>query len=90
MIIPPGPLRVLIATRPVDFRNYAASMIMRSRRRRRPVFQASSRYRLRITARYPEVSMAINLSGGRNFPGLIPSGSKASSISSFSVGSARR
>lgn len=33
MIIPPGPLKVLVATRPVDFRNYAATMIMRSRGR---------------------------------------------------------
>ena len=30
MIIPPGPLKVMVATKPVDFRNYAASMIMRS------------------------------------------------------------
>ena len=32
MIIPPGPLKVMVATKPVDFRNYALTMIMRSRR----------------------------------------------------------
>jgi hypothetical protein len=31
MIIPPGPLKVMVATKPVDFRNYALIMIMRSR-----------------------------------------------------------
>jgi hypothetical protein len=37
---------------------------------------------------YPEAaSIAINLSGGRNLPGFMPSGARASSISSFSVGS---
>jgi hypothetical protein len=34
MIIPPGPLKVMVATKPVDFRNYAPTMIMRSRRGR--------------------------------------------------------
>jgi hypothetical protein len=28
MLIPPGPVRVLMATKPVDFRNYAATIIM--------------------------------------------------------------
>lgn len=32
MIIPPGAVRVLVATRPVDFRNYAERTIMRSPR----------------------------------------------------------
>jgi hypothetical protein len=31
MIAPGGELRVYVATRPVDFRNYAGRMIMRSR-----------------------------------------------------------
>jgi hypothetical protein len=90
MIILSGPLKVLVAVKPVDFRNYAALLIMRSSRRRRMVFQSSSRFRLRITERYPVASIAINLSGGRNFPGLMPSGARAPSISSFSAGSARR
>jgi len=34
MIAPAGGLRVYVATRPTDFRNYVASMIMRSRRSR--------------------------------------------------------
>ena len=38
MIGPGTDARVMVATRPVDFRNYAASMIMWSRRRRRAVF----------------------------------------------------
>ena len=33
MIGPGAGARVMVATRPVDFRNYAATMIMRSRRR---------------------------------------------------------
>jgi hypothetical protein len=33
MLIPPGPVRVLVATKPVDFRNYAEHTIMRSWRR---------------------------------------------------------
>ncbi len=28
-----GPVKIMVATRPVDFRNYAATMIMRSRGR---------------------------------------------------------
>jgi hypothetical protein len=32
MLIPPGPIRVLMAVKPVDFRNYAERMIMLSRR----------------------------------------------------------
>jgi hypothetical protein len=34
MIGPSGAVRVMVATRPVDFRNYAPTMIMRSRRGR--------------------------------------------------------
>jgi hypothetical protein len=30
MLIPPGPIRVLVATKPVDFRNYAECTIMLS------------------------------------------------------------
>jgi hypothetical protein len=30
MLIPPGPIRVLMATKPVDFRNYAERTIMLS------------------------------------------------------------
>jgi hypothetical protein len=33
MLIPPGPVRVLLATKPVDFRNYAERTIMQSARR---------------------------------------------------------
>ncbi len=33
MMFPSNRVRVLISTRPVDFRNYAAIMIMRSRGR---------------------------------------------------------
>jgi hypothetical protein len=32
MIGPTGAVRVMVATKPVDFRNYAPTMIMRSRR----------------------------------------------------------
>ena len=38
MIGPTGAIRVMVATKPVDFRNYAVSVIMRSRRRRRADF----------------------------------------------------
>jgi|TARA_R100000049_G_C1878369_1_gene35627 hypothetical protein len=31
MISPSGDLRVYVATRPIDFRNYVATVIMRSR-----------------------------------------------------------
>ena len=34
MIVPSGAVRVLVATRPVDFRNYAECTIMLSPRRR--------------------------------------------------------
>lgn len=34
MIFPSNRVRIMVATKPVDFRNYAATMIMRSRRRR--------------------------------------------------------
>ena len=34
MIVPSGAVRVLVATRPVDFRNYAECTIMLSSRRR--------------------------------------------------------
>ena len=37
MILPGGRFLVFVATRPVDFRNYAGRMIMQSRRARRPV-----------------------------------------------------
>ena len=90
MIAVPSGVRVWLATGHTDMRNYAAAMIMRSRWRRRPVLRASPQFGLRITVGYPDASIAINLSGGRNLPGLMPSGSKAPSISSFSAGSARR
>jgi hypothetical protein len=32
ILIPPGPVRVLLATKPVDFRNYAERTIMQSAR----------------------------------------------------------
>ena len=86
-----GPLRVMVATKPVDFRNYAEPRIMRSGRNVEVEFRPHGLYQLRITVIYSEAaSIAISLSGGRNFPGLMPSGAKASSISSFSAGSARR
>ena len=91
MIGPGAGAKVMVATRPVDFRNYAATMIMRGWGRWWANFRPYGVDQLRITMTYPEAaSIAISLSGGRNLPGFMPSGAKASSISSFSVGSARR
>lgn len=73
-----------------DVRNYALAMIMRSRRRWWTDYRAFNIHRLHIKMDYRVASIAISLSGGRNLPGFIPSGAKAPSISSFSVGSARR
>lgn len=72
-------------------RNYAATMIMRSRGRWWANFRPYGVDQLRITMIYPDAgSIAISLSCGQNFPGFMPSGAKETSISSFSVGSARR
>ena len=90
MIIPPGPLKVLVAVKPVDFRNYAASMIMRSRWRRRAgfsVFTALSTPHNRALSSCEHRDQLVRRS---EFPGLMPSGARAPSISSFSAGSARR
>ena len=40
MLMPSQGVRILVATKPVDFRNYVATMIMRSRERISTLFRA--------------------------------------------------
>ena len=46
------------------------------------IWSRTARLELHIT-RYPDASIAISLSGGRNLPGLMLSGARAPSISIF-------
>ncbi len=87
MITPPAGVRAYLACGYTDMRNHAATMIMQSRRRWQAEYRSVPECQLRITDGYPEVSIAISLSRGRNLPGLISSGARTPSISSFSSGS---
>jgi hypothetical protein len=81
-------VKVLVATKPVDFRNYVERTIMWSPRRDaraaaafRPVHSAQSPERLTL------FSIAISLFGARNRSGLNIGAEVVASASSFSVGS---
>jgi transposase len=87
MLTSPAGLKVFVATKPVDFRNYVESAIMLSSRRRLAVAAGFWLGLLRIIAGAAVFfSMARNLSGARNRPGLRMGGVMAASASSFSVG----
>ena len=91
MISPAVGLRIYVASKPVDFRNYVEPMIMRSGRDRTSVYQGGSIESLHIVLpRLTSLSIARTLSGARNRPGLSFGNFIAPSASSFSVGSARR
>lgn len=90
MIGPGTCVRVYLACGVTDMRNYVATIIMRSRSSRPALFLAVPPTLTPHNYSTARKSIASSLSGGRNLPGLMPSGSRASSISSFSVGSARK
>jgi hypothetical protein len=87
-----GGVRVLIAAKPVDFRNYAECMIMLSLRwgtrgrRDRTMILTQHNFFAPVAA----FSIATSLSEARKRPRCSDSGATAASASSFSVGSARR
>ena len=84
-------MRVLVAIEPVDGRNYAPSIDMRSCPASAHKTGRLRHLERRINTRYYfGRSMASNLSGGRKRPRRKVGGTEDAIVSSFSVGSALR